>query len=61
MCRSYLEHLPSADKVFRNLADSDRFSATSDMSRLGEVLNPKPQTLNPKPQTPNPKTIHNTR
>lgn len=35
--RSYLEHLPDSEALFRSLADSDMFSATSDMGRLKEV------------------------
>lgn len=31
--RSYLEHLPDSEALFRSLADSDMFSATSDMGR----------------------------
>ena len=34
---NYLEHLPEADALFRHLADSPTFTATSDMGRLGEA------------------------
>lgn len=35
--QSYLEHLPNSEKLFRDLADSSTFSATTDMTRLKEV------------------------
>ena len=34
---NYLEHLPQADALFRHLADSPTFTATSDMGRLREA------------------------
>jgi UDP-N-acetyl-D-mannosaminuronate dehydrogenase len=34
---NYLEHLPEADALFRHLADSPTFTATSDMGRLREA------------------------
>jgi len=35
--QSYLEHLPNSTELFRQLSESDKFYATSDMLRLQEV------------------------
>ncbi|EKX45267.1 hypothetical protein GUITHDRAFT_152782, partial [Guillardia theta CCMP2712] len=35
--QSYLEHLPNSTELFQQLSDSEKFHATSDMSRLKQV------------------------
>ncbi len=35
--KSYLEHLPDSEALFRSLKESERFAATTDMKKLREV------------------------